>query len=69
MALGTHHCQEQSSCISCGINGAVTVQLPLPFHPPVIAPMSEREREMLKQALAQLLLEAIGVTQEGSNDG
>lgn len=44
-------------------------QLPLPFHPPVTAPMTEQEREMLRQALAHLLLEAIGVTQEGSNDG
>lgn len=44
-------------------------QLPLPFHPPVTAPMNEREREMLKLALTQLLLEAVGVTQEGPNDG
>ena len=44
-------------------------QLPLPFHPPVTAPMNEQEREMLRQALAQLLLEAAGLTQEGSNDG
>jgi hypothetical protein len=44
-------------------------QLPLPFHPPVTATMSEREREMLKQVFAQLLLEAVGVTQEISNDG
>ncbi len=44
-------------------------QLPLPFHPLVIAPMSEQERLMLKQALAQLLLEAVRMTQEGSNDG
>mgnify|MGYP007060139314 CR=1 FL=1 len=44
-------------------------QLPLPFHPPVTAPMNEQEREMLRQALAQLRLEAAGLTQEGSNDG
>lgn len=44
-------------------------QLPLPFHPPVTAPMNEQEREVLKQALVQLLLEAAGLTQEGSNDG
>lgn len=44
-------------------------QLPLPFHPPVTAQMNEQEREMLRQALAQLLLEATGLTQEGSNDG
>ena len=44
-------------------------QLPLPFHPPVTASMSEREREILMQALAQLLLEAAGLTREGSNDG
>ena len=44
-------------------------QLPLPFHPPVTAPMNEQEREILKQALVQLLLEAAGLTQEGSNDG
>ncbi len=44
-------------------------QLPLPFHPPVTAAMNEREREALKQALAQLLLMAAGVTQEGSKDG
>ena len=44
-------------------------QLPLPFHPPVTAPMNEQAREMLRQALAQLLLEAAGLTQEGSNDG
>lgn len=44
-------------------------QLPLPFHPPVTAPMNEQEREMLRQALIQLLLEAVGTTQEGSNDG
>lgn len=44
-------------------------QLPLQFHPPVTAPMNEQEREMLRQALAQLLLEAAGLTQEGSNDG
>jgi len=44
-------------------------QLPLPFHPPVTAPMNEQEREMLRQALVQLLLEAAGLTQEGSNDG
>ena len=44
-------------------------QLTLPFHPSVTAQMGEREREMLKKALAQLLLEAVGVTQEGSIDG
>ena len=44
-------------------------QLPLPFHLPVTASLSEREREMLKQVLAQLLLEAACMTQEGSNDG
>ena len=44
-------------------------QLPLPFHPPVTTPMNEQEREMLRQALAQLLLEAAGLTQEGPNDG
>lgn len=44
-------------------------QLPLLFHPPVTAPMNEQERETLRQALAQLLLEAAGLTQEGSNDG
>jgi hypothetical protein len=44
-------------------------QLTLPFHAPVTAVMNEREREALKQALVQLLLEAAGVTQEGSNDG
>ena len=44
-------------------------QLPLPFHPPVTVPMNEQEREMLRQALAQLLLEAAGLTQEGSDDG
>ena len=44
-------------------------QLPLPFHPPVTAPMNEREREILRRALVQLLLEAAGLTQEGSNDG
>lgn len=44
-------------------------QLPLPFQPPVTAPMNEQEREMLRQALAQLLLEAAGLTQGGSNDG
>lgn len=31
-------------------------QLPLPFHAPVTAAMNEREREALKQALAQLPL-------------
>lgn len=51
------------------LKSAHLAQLPLPFHPPVIAPMNEQEREMLKQALAQLLLEAAGLTQEGSNDG
>ena len=45
------------------------VQQPLLFHPPVIAPMNEQEREILRQALAQLLLEAVGLTQEESNDG
>lgn len=44
-------------------------QPPLPFHPPVTAPMNEQEREMLRQSLAQLLLEAAGLTREGSNDG
>jgi hypothetical protein len=44
-------------------------QLPLPFHPPVTAPMNEQERETLRQSLAQLLLEAAGLIQEGSNDG
>ena len=44
-------------------------QLPLPFHPPVTSPMNEQERETLRQSLAQLLLEAAGLIQEGSNDG
>ncbi len=44
-------------------------QLPLPFHPPVTALMNKQEREMLRQALVQLRLEAAGLTQEGSNDG
>lgn len=44
-------------------------QLPLPLHPPVTAPWNEQEREILREALAQLLLEAAGLTQEGSNDG
>ncbi|MCP5086045.1 MAG: hypothetical protein GY952_04470 [Rhodobacteraceae bacterium] len=44
-------------------------QLPLPFHPPVSATLSEWERETLKQVLAQLLLEAAGVAEEMSNDG
>lgn len=43
-------------------------QLPLPFHPPVTAPMNKQDRETLKQALVQLLLEAASLTQEGSND-
>lgn len=44
-------------------------QLPLPFYPSVTTPMGEREREMLKKALAQLLLEAVSLTQEGPVDG
>ena len=44
-------------------------QLPLPFPAPVTAAMNEREREALKQALAQLLLEAVGAIRKGWNDG
>ena len=44
-------------------------QLPLPFHPPVTALMNAQERETLRQFLAQLFLEAAGLTHEGSNDG
>ena len=43
-------------------------QLPLPFHLPVTAPMSEGDLKILKQALAQLLLEAAGLAQEASSD-
>lgn len=43
-------------------------QLPLPFHLPVTASLSDRERTMLTRVLAQLLLEAVCMPQEEAND-
>ena len=43
-------------------------QLALPFHPSVTAKLTDKERDRLQLALAQLLLLAAGVSLEGDRD-